>query len=58
MTIETVKELISQEIEKLENKNKGRAYIQGNVVGMIKAFKVMGIEISSETTLELLDEID
>lgn len=58
MTIESVKELISQEIEKLESKNKSRAYIQGNVVGMIKAFKAMGIEISSETTLELLDEID
>ena len=57
MTIEMVREIISAEIERLEAKSKSRDYIQGNVIGMIKAFKTMGIEISGSMTDELLDEI-
>lgn len=58
MSVETAVNAIEKEIEKLTSQGrKSYDYIQGKVVGMVNAFRLMGIDIDGDTFLNLLDQI-
>lgn len=51
-----IKELIMNEVAKLERRGKSHDYIQGQVVGMCKAFGMAGL-LNREDSTALLSEI-